>query len=84
MPDLATDMSYLDASLRIPLADRLSARLVYRYQKEAIRDWHYRNVDQTPVVPGGTAAALPTAVLLDGGPDDYRVNWYGVLLQIKL
>lgn len=84
MPDLATDMSYLDASFRIPLSERLSARLVYRYQKEAIRDWHYQNVDETPIVPGGNAAALPTAVLLDGGSEDYRVNWYGVMLQIKL
>lgn len=84
MPDLATDTSYLDASLRIPLTDRLSARLVYRYQKEAIRDWHFENVDQTPIVPGANAGALPTALLLDGGPDDYRVNWYGVMLHIKL
>jgi hypothetical protein len=85
MPDLATDVNYLDASFRLPLTDRLSARLVYRYQKETIRDWHYQNLDTTPVVLGGNgAAALPTAVMLDGGPQNYRVNWYGVILQIKL
>jgi hypothetical protein len=85
MPDLATDTNYLDASLRFPLTERLSARLVYRYQKESIRDWHYRNLDATPVVLGGGGAnALPTALILDGGPYDYRVNWYGVVLQIKL
>src|SRR6185436_13467366 len=38
MPDLATNVNYLDASLRVPLTDRLSARLIYRYQKETIRD----------------------------------------------
>lgn len=85
MPDLALDTNYLDASLRFPLTQRLSARLVYRYQKESIRDWHYRNLETTPVVLGGNGAAgLPTALMLDGGASDYKVNWYGVMLQIKL
>jgi hypothetical protein len=85
MPDLAIDTSYLDASLRFPLTERLAARLVYRFQREDIRDWHYQNVDSTPVVLGAQgAAALPTAVVLDGGPDDYNVNWFGVLFQLKL
>jgi hypothetical protein len=85
MPDLATDTSYIDASLRIPLTQRVAARLVYRYQKETIRDWHYRNLDSTPVALGGQGAgALPTAVVLDGGPDNYKVNWFGVLFQLKL
>lgn len=84
MPDLATDVHYLDASLRVPFTERLSARLIYRYQKENIRDWHYRGVDATPVVLGGNAAALPTIVSLDGGPEDYKVNWFGIMLQIKL
>ena len=39
----------------------------------------------TPVVLGGNGAAgLPTALMLDGGASDYKVNWYGVMLQIKL
>jgi hypothetical protein len=82
---MAVDVNYLDASLRFPLTERLSARLIYRYQDEAIRDWHYRNLDGSPVVLGGNgAAALPTAVMLDGGPQGYKVNWFGVMLQIKL
>ncbi|WP_414662578.1 MtrB/PioB family outer membrane beta-barrel protein [Horticoccus sp. 23ND18S-11] len=85
MPDLATDVNYLDASLRFPFTDRLSARLIYRYQKETIRDWHYQNLEGTPVVLGNNgAAALPTSIQLDGGPHDYKVNWYGVMFQIKL
>ena len=85
MPDLVTDIDYLDGSLRFPLNERLSARLVYRYQKESIRDWHYRNLDATPVVLGNNgAAALPTALMLDGGPESFEVNWYGLLFQIKL
>lgn len=84
LPDLALDTDYLDASLRIPLSDRLAARLLCRFQQETIRDWHYQNLDGTPVVLGGGANALPTAVMLDGGPHDYRVSWFGVTLQIKL
>jgi hypothetical protein len=85
MPDLALDINYLDASLRFPLTERLAARLLYRFQKESIRDWHYRNLDATPVVLGGQGAgALPTAVVLDGGPDDYTVDWFGVMFQLKL
>jgi hypothetical protein len=83
MPDMAADVNYLDAALRFPLTDRFSARLVYRYQQEAIRDWHYQNLESTPVVAANPNAA-PTAVILDGGPHDYRVNWYGVVFQIKL
>lgn len=84
LPDLAFDSDYLDASVRFPLTGRLSARLVYRHQREAIRDWHYRNLDTTAVVTGGNANALPTVVLLDAGPADYQVNWYGLLMQYKL
>ncbi|MBI5766281.1 MAG: MtrB/PioB family outer membrane beta-barrel protein [Verrucomicrobia bacterium] len=83
VPDMAMDASYLDASLRFPLTPRLSARLVYRNQWETIRDWHYRNLDGSPVVAPNPANA-PTVVGLDGGPMAYRVNWYGVMFQIKL
>lgn len=85
MPDLALDTHFLDASLRIPLTARLSARLIGRWQKENIRDWHYRGVNDNPVGLGNQgAAALPTVVVLDGGPDDYNASWFGVLFQLKL
>jgi hypothetical protein len=83
IPDIANDVSYLDATLRIPLTPRLSARLVYRNQWEKIRDWHYRGIDATPVVAANPANP-PTVVLIDGGPMNYHVEWYGVMLQIKL
>ena len=85
MPDLATDARYLDASFRYPLTARITARFLYRYQTESIRDWHYQNLDALPVVPAANGAAgLPTVVALDGGRYNYRVNWYGVMLQLKL
>jgi hypothetical protein len=85
MPDLVLDTHFLDASLRFPLTKNLSARVLYRCQKEDIRDWHYRNVHENPVGLGNQgAAALPTVVVLDGGPEDYNANWFGVLFQLKL
>ena len=85
MPDQVTNVDYLDASLTIPLTERTSVRLFYRYQKEDIRDWHYQNIEGAPVVLGANGAtALPTAIILDGGPHDYNANWYGVMFQIKL
>ena len=83
MPDLATDIGYLDASLRIPINATWTARLQFRHQREEIRDWHYTGLATTQVVPGNNAAALPTATLLDGGPTDFRVQWYGVSVQMK-
>jgi hypothetical protein len=82
LPDMATDVNYLDATLRFQLTDRLSCRFMYRYQREDIRDWHYQNLNSTPVVTA-SPAALPTAVILDGGPQNYNVNRYGVIFQIK-
>lgn len=82
MPDLAIDTDYFDASLRYPLTERMALRLFWRYQKEHIRDWHYQNLETTPVV--GAPAALPTAVILDSGPRDFEVGWYGIMMQIEL
>lgn len=83
MPDLATDISYLDASLRFPLTNRVALRLVYRNQWESVRDWHYQKVDTTPVITANVNNP-PTLLMLDSGPKDYRVNWFGVTMQIKL
>jgi hypothetical protein len=83
LPDIATDINYLDATLRFQLTSTLSCRFVYRYQREAIRDWHYQNLNSTPVVIASPAAA-PTAVILDGGPQNYNVNRFGIIFQIKL
>jgi hypothetical protein len=82
MPDLVTDTDYLNASLRYALTERWAVRFVCRYQQERIRDWHYQGIDTTPVV--GNPAALPTAVILDGGPHNYKVTWYGVIFEVDL
>ncbi len=71
MPDLANDISYLDASLRFPLTPRLALRLIYRNQWESVRDWHYLKVDTTPVITANVNNP-PTRVMLDSDPQDYR------------
>ncbi len=83
LPDMTTAINYLDVILRFQLTPRLSCRFVYRYQQESINDWHYQNLDSTPVVVASPSAA-PTAVILDGGPHNYNVNRFGVIFQIKL
>jgi hypothetical protein len=80
MPDQVVEINYLDASLRYPFTPRIAGRLIYRYQNEFIRDWHYQNLNTTPVV--GAPGSLPTAVILDGGPQSYTVNWVGVMMEI--
>ncbi|MBL9200750.1 MAG: MtrB/PioB family outer membrane beta-barrel protein [Opitutaceae bacterium] len=82
MPDLATDVDYLDVGVRVPLSASWAVRLVYRYQAEKIRDWHYYGLATTPVV-AGNVANLPTGALLDAGPTNYRVDWYGAMVQLK-
>lgn len=82
MPDLATDVDLADLSLRVPLSAGWAVRFVYRYQREVIRDWHYYNLAATPVVTANVAN-LPTGALLDAGPTNFRVDWYGAMLQLK-
>ena len=85
MPDIATLQHIFDASLLVPISPRITARLMYRYEYGRINDWHYQNLDGTPVVLGATgAAALPVAVVLDGGPQKFKANVFGAMLQIKL
>lgn len=82
MPDLATDVDLLDLSLRVPLSKAWAVRFVYRYQAEKIRDWHYYGLLSTPVVTANVNN-LPTGALLDAGPTNYRVDWYGAMFQLK-
>jgi hypothetical protein len=82
MPDLATDVDLLDLSVRVPLSAGWAVRFVYRYQAEKIRDWHYYGLATTPVV-AGNVANLPTGAFTDLGPTNFRVDWYGAMLQLK-
>lgn len=85
MPDITTTQHIFDASLLVPVSKQVTARLLYRYENGRINDWHYKNLEGAPVVLGaGGAGALPTAVILDGGPTDYKASVFGVLLRITM
>jgi hypothetical protein len=85
VPDIVIQQNIFDASLVVPVDKQVAVRLLYRYETGKIRDWHYQNIEGSPVVLGAAGAAgLPTAVILDGGPQDYKANVFGVLFQLKL
>lgn len=48
--------------------------LLYRYEKTKVRDWYYQGLEGAPVVVNPRGTGLPTAIILDRGPEDYTVN----------
>jgi hypothetical protein len=75
--DLTFAQNILSASLLLPIDKKISLRFIERYETGAIRDWHYDGVAANPMPANN-------AVFLDAGPQDYRVNLIGVLLQVKI
>jgi hypothetical protein len=67
----------LEASLLVPINKMVSTRFYYRYEDGKVRDWHYDGVAANPVPANG-------AVYLDAGPQDYRVNVFGLFLRLNL
>lgn len=82
MPDNETEQDVLDVGLTKPIGGHAAISLGYRYEFGDIEDWHYRGLSTTHVVTGA-AANLPTAVILDSGPHDYRVHIARLTLQWK-
>lgn len=75
--DLTFRQNVLEASLLVPISATISTRFYYRYEDGKVRDWHYDGVAVNPVPANG-------AVYLDAGPQDYRVNLFGVFLRVSL
>jgi hypothetical protein len=75
--DLTFAQNILSASLLLPLDKRISLRFIERYESGVIRDWHYDGVAGNPMPANN-------ALYLDAGPQDYRVNLLGVMLQVKI
>ncbi len=74
------DMRYrlrsIETALRLPLATRTAVRLMHRHEAVRIGDWHYSGLD--------TGTVVGTRVYLDAGPSGYRVDVFGVFLQLLL
>lgn len=72
--DLVFDQHTLDLGLLIPVSKRTAVRLIYRFEKVKIRDWHYDGVAANPMPANN-------AVYLDQGPKDYKAQLFGVLAK---
>jgi hypothetical protein len=85
MPDLRTTQHIFEANLLVPINKTFSTRFMLRHEVGRISDWHYLGFDTTPVA-ANTAAAnpLPTATVLDAGPQDYKASMIGVMFNWKL
>jgi len=78
MPDLTTETNYLDISLQYPFSERLSARLLCRFQKEhsrlALPKPGHHPSRRTPSPSYRCHARL-------AAPQDYSVHWFGVMIR---
>lgn len=75
--DLGYEENIVEASAVVPLVNRLSLRVLYRYERAEIRDWHYDGIEQN-TMPANNAAYL------DFGPQKYKVHFFGVLFRYEL
>lgn len=75
--DLTFKQNLAEASVVVPLVKRLSLRFLYWYERTEIRDWHYDGIDQNSM-PANNGAYL------DFGPQNYKVNFFGVLFRYDL
>jgi hypothetical protein len=81
-PDMSYRMHTLQGSLVIPTSSKLSWRLVARYEKVDIYDWHYSGL--TPgALPSNSGGLLP-ATFIDLGPRNYHTLVLGVFLQYRI
>lgn len=82
---LKTQSHYLDVNLLVPINKNVTSRFLLRHEVGKIKDWHYNGLQNTPVAVNAAAAnTLPTAVILDAGPQDYNATLIGVLFNFKL
>lgn len=85
MPDLKTVAHIFEANLLVPIDKNLTSRIFVRHEIGRIDDWHYTGLQNTPVAINNAAATnLPTATVLDAGPQDYRASVLGVLFNYKM
>ncbi len=83
-PDLVNTQNVLEANLLFPINKTASARLLFRHEYGKYRDWHYDGLQDDPVAVNAPGTALPVGVILDAGPQTYRANLIGLMLQFRL
>lgn len=83
-PDLLTVQNVLEANLLVPISKTVSTRLLLRHDWGRFRDWHYQGFDASPVAVNAPGTTLPTATILDAGPQTYRATLIGLMLQVRM
>jgi hypothetical protein len=78
-PDATLTQDTANVQLLVPIAKTYAVRLLYRYDRATVQDWHY---DQVPT--GASAAENNATLMLDAGPQSYRHHMVGLMLQVKL
>jgi hypothetical protein len=76
-PDLVFQQHLAEASAVVPIVRAWSLRVLYRYERAELRDWHYDGIEQN-TMPANNAAYL------DFGPQNYKVHFFGVLFRYEL
>jgi len=76
-PDLVFQQHLAEASAVVPIVKGWSLRVLYRYERAEIRDWHYDGIDQN-TMPANNSAYL------DFGPQKYKVHFFAVLFRYEL
>jgi hypothetical protein len=75
--DLVFIQNVVEANATVPIRKRLSLRLIYRYEDDQLRDWHYDGISVNPM-PANNGAYL------DFGPQDYNVHLFGAFFRYEL
>ena len=75
--DLVFNQNIVEANAMVPIRKRFSLRVIYRYEDDRLRDWHYDGVSVNPM-PANNGAYL------DFGPQDYKVHLFGAFFRYQL
>jgi hypothetical protein len=59
----------------VPVDKKTAVRLMYRYDDYRLQDWHYDYYNITPA-----ATNIPG----DYGPQNYKINTVGVMMNFKM
>ncbi|HEX7915171.1 MtrB/PioB family outer membrane beta-barrel protein [Rudaea sp.] len=78
MPPTTYRVNSLTVGATIAINTRLSLRLFDSYEVGRVYDWHYEGLDQ------GLVIANQNTLYTDGGPQSYKQNLVGFLVNIKL
>jgi hypothetical protein len=79
-PDMTYTQNVVSANVVFPIDKSWSMRLMWASEWTHVNDWHYAGVDANPTGVAGTGYNTST-LYLDAGPQDYRVNVFGIFAR---